>query len=296
MDLPFLTHLLNGLLMVAIPVGLGIYLTRRFRMGWRLWWIGAAAFILSQIGHIPFNWLINRLFQVGALPLPPTAWSLAFSAVFLGLSAGLWEELTNYAVFRWWAKDARSWRKGVLLGAGHGGLEAILLGIMVLYSFINLVAVRNIDMSTVVPASQLALAQQQVAAYWSAPWLASLLGAFERALTIPCQIAFSVLVMQAFTRGKFRWVWLAVLWHAVIDASTVYFSRIWAVYAWMPYAVEGLIGIAALISIGIIFAVRQPEPQPVETEEPVSMPAPILAPTLDPIAETTENLEKTRFN
>jgi uncharacterized membrane protein YhfC len=282
--------------MVAIPVGLGIYLTRRFRIGWRLWWIGAAAFILSQVGHIPFNWFINHLFQVGTLPLPPAAWNLAFSAVFLGLSAGLWEELTNYAVFRWWAKDARSWRKGVLLGAGHGGMEAILLGFLVLYSFINLAAVRNADLTQIIPASQLAQAQREVSAYWSAPWLSSLLGAVERALTIPCQIAFSVLVLQAFTRGKFRWVWLAVLWHAVIDASAVYFSRIWAGYPWMPYAVEGLIGIAALISIAIIFALRQPEPQPIETEELAPLPAPIPLPGLTPIAETSDNLDNTRFN
>jgi uncharacterized membrane protein YhfC len=294
MDLLLFTHLLNGLLMIAIPVGLAFYLTRRFRLGWRLWWIGAATFVLSQIGHIPFNWLLTRLFQSGVLPLPAVAWRPAFNAVVLGLSAGLWEELTRYAVYRWWAKDARSWNKGVLLGAGHGGIEAIILGLLVLYTFINMVALRNADLAQVVPASQLALAQQQVSTYWSSSWLMSILGAVERSFTIPCQIALSVLVLQAFTRGKFRWVWLAILWHAVLDASAVYFSVAWRAYPWWPYAIEGLIGIEALISIAIIFALRQPEPS--VPEEMAPLPAPVKEMVLIPLEETSENLDKTRYN
>jgi len=294
MDSFLFTHLLNGLLMVAIPIGLGFYLSRRFHLGWRLWWIGAATFVLSQIGHIPFNWLLTRLFQNGVLPLPPATWRLAFNAVVLGLSAGLWEELTRYAVYRWWAKDARSWNKGVLLGAGHGGIEAIILGGLVLYTFINMVALRNTDLAQVVPASQLALAQQQVSAYWSTSWLLSILGAVERTFTIPCQIAFSVLVLQAFTRGKFRWVWLAILWHATLDAAAVYFSVAWRAYPWWPYAVEGLVGIGALISLAIIFGLRQPEPA--VPEEMAPLPAPVNELILVPIEETSENLDKTRYH
>jgi uncharacterized membrane protein YhfC len=296
MDLLLFTNLLNGLLMTAIPIGLGFYLTRRFRLGWRLWWIGAATFVLSQIGHIPFNWLLTRLFQSGVLPLPPATWRLVFYAVVLGLSVGLWEELTRYAVYRWWAKDARSWNKGVLMGAGHGGIEAIILGVLVLYTFMNMVALRNTDLAQVVPASQLALAQQQVSAYWSSPWLLSILGAVERSFTIPCQIAFSVLVLQAFTRGKFRWVWLAVLWHAILDASAVYLLGVWAAYPWALYAIEGVIGVAALISLAIIFALRQPEPEPAAPEEMAPLPAPVNEPVLIPIEETFENLNKTRYN
>ena len=65
MDLLIITRLLNWLLMIGLPVGLGVYLTRRFRLGWRLWWIGAATFVLSQVGHIPFNWILTRLFALG---------------------------------------------------------------------------------------------------------------------------------------------------------------------------------------------------------------------------------------
>lgn len=202
MDLLLITHLLNGLLMVGLPVGLGFYLTRRFRLGWRLWWIGAATFILSQVGHLPFNWIFTRLFAMGTLPTPPVEWRLLFNATFLGLSAGLFEELARAAVYRWWADDARSWRKGVLLGAGHGGIEAIVLGVLVLTTLVNMLILRGPDAARLVPPEQMALVQQQVGEYWSAPWGLTLLGAVERSFTLIVHIALSVLVLQAFTRRQ----------------------------------------------------------------------------------------------
>ncbi len=293
-DILFITHALNGLLMVGMPIGLGIYLTRKFNLGWRLWFIGAAGFILSQVFHIPFNNALGGFFSSSVLPGIPANYRLLFNASWLGLSAGIFEETTRYLVMRYWARDARSWRKGVMLGAGHGGAEAIILGGLVLYAFLQLVAYRNADLSKLVPASQLAQAQAQVSAYWSTTWYNSLLGALERFFTIPVQVCFGVIVMQAFTRKHRYWVGLAILWHAVIDAAAVYGTGILNGYPWGVYAVEGIIGLTSLISVGIIFALRQPEP--VEPEivqaEPVQ---PVRLEAID-IEDTPDNLDNSRFN
>jgi len=294
MDLLFFTHFLNGFLMIAMPLALGFYLNHRWRLGWRLWGIGAVTFIISQIGHIPFNYFISWLFQKSFLPEPPVSWSPFFNPIFLGLSAGLFEELTRYIVFRWWAKDARSWRKGVLLGAGHGGTEAIILGAVTFYGFIQLVNLRNADLTHLFSASQLALAQQQVHNYWNVSWTFSLLGAVERFFTIPVQIALAVLVMQAVTRRQPLWVALAILCHAALDASAAYFSILWSAYPWGAYALEGLVGIAALISITIIFVLRQPEPVPA-AEPIVSNSIVNPAPVISEVEVTQEDADKTRF-
>jgi uncharacterized membrane protein YhfC len=209
------------------------------------------------------------------------------------LSAGLFEELSRAAVYRWWAKDARSWRKSVLMGAGHGGAEAIILGVLVFYTFIQMTAARGMDLSKVVPTSQLALAQQQITAYWSAPWPLTLLGAVERFFTIPCQIGFSVLVLQAFTRKQPVWIALAVLWHAFLDASVVYLSAQWSATTWGVYAIEGLVGVFALISIGFIFALRQPEPP--EPEVVLPAPAPLMDVGKVVLKDTQENIDNSRY-
>ena len=286
MDILFWAHLLNGLLMIAMPVGLAIYLTRRWKLGWGLWFIGAGTFILSQVGHIPFNSAAGALLNRTAMVNWFKPNQLIFNAIFLGLSAGLFEELFRYGMFRWWAKDARSWRKGVLAGAGHGGVEAIILGILVLYSFMQLAAYRNVDLATIVPAAQLEVAQGQITTYWSATWYASLLGALERFFTIPVQIAFSVIVMQTFTRKQWFWVWLAVLYHALIDASVVYLLQPLGMYG-----VEALAGGFAVLSVIIIFSLRQPEP---DNPQPVSV-SPMPMPKLEPMEETPDNLDNSKY-
>jgi uncharacterized membrane protein YhfC len=294
MDLLVLTHFLNGLLMVAIPVGLGIYLTRRFHLGWRIWLIGAATFILSQIGHIPFNQGLTLLFQRGILPSPPAEWRLPFNAVVLGLSAGLFEELARYGAYRWWAKEARSWRKGVLLGAGHGGAEALILGLLVLYAFAQMLALRGQDLSSLLgnqmTPAQIQALQAQLNVYWSAPWAATLFGALERAFTIPVQITLSVIVLQAFVRRQSRWVWLAVGWHALIDAASVYASNTIGIY-WT----EAVIALVALISLAILFALRRPEPEgEAESEQPDSTIK--TAEDLQEMDWTEKDLENSRYN
>jgi uncharacterized membrane protein YhfC len=260
MDVLFFVHLLNALLMIAMPLGLAIYLTRTWKLGWRLWFLGAATFVLSQVGHLPFLWLSSRILNAPSvvnvfLRMPPVG-PIIFNGVFVGLAAGLFEELFRYGMYRWWAKDARSWHTGLLTGAGHGGAEAIIFGGLALYSFFQMVAYRNIDLSAVIPAAQLPAAQAQVTTYWSAAWYDAFLPSFERLCTISIQISLAVLVLQTFTRKQWFWVWLAVLYHALIDFFTVpagagYFSK---------YGAEAIIGGFAVLSLVIIFALRRLEP------------------------------------
>jgi uncharacterized membrane protein YhfC len=287
MDILFGAHFLNGGLMIAMPVGLAIFLTVRWKLGARLWLIGAGTFILSQIGHIPFNALAGLVLnRTPLVNMTPEA-QLIFNAVFLGLSAGLFEELFRYGMFRWWAKDARSWRKGVLTGAGHGGAEAILLGTIVLYAFIQFASLRTADLSTLIPADQLALARQQVSAYWSMTWYDSLLGAVERLFAIPTQIALAVLVLQTFTRRQWFWVGLAILYHAALDAGAVYLA---ASQGALP--TEALAGGFAVLSLILLIVLRQPEPA-AENNPPPVHPAPPFSPK--PLEETPEKLDQTRY-
>lgn len=281
MEILIVTHFLNGFLMMAIPLGLAIWMAKAFKLSWRFWLVGAATFILSQVGHLPFNAGLTWLFQQKILPNPPVAWQLPFNAIVLGLSAGLWEEWANYFAMRWWAKDTRSWRRGLFFGAGHGGIEAIILGSMVLLTFFSMIAMRNLDLQSIIPAEQLELAQAQISEYWSLPWYASLLGAVERVFAMIFHLSASLLVMQTFIRRQWFWVWLAVLWHAVIDGTAV-----WVVSTWGAYAAEGVLAGMTLVSLGIIFALRQPEPP-----EPASEPPPAPPPLeLKPVSLTPEDI------
>lgn len=274
--------------MIGMPLGLAFYLTRKFQQGWRLFWIGAATFIFSQVLHIPFNALVSPVFsQFGFIALPVMVQSL-ISAVFLGLSAGIFEELSRYGMYRWIAKDARSWGRGLLAGAGHGGAEAIILGALALYAYIQYASLRYADLAAILPNGQLDAARAQINAYWSVPWYLSMLGAVERLFTIPIELACSLLVLQTFTRKQFWWVGLAILYHALVDGVSVI-----AVAIKIPaLGIEGIIGIFAIASLAIIYALRSREP----SEEKIPY-QPVAVPEFypKPVNETIENLDKTRY-
>jgi|GEM_PF-2832716 len=146
---------------------------------------------------------------------------------------------------------------GVLFGAGHGGAEALILGLIVLVNYAAMLIMRSLDLSALVPPEQLGLAQEQIAAYWSAPWPLTLLGAVERAFALACQIFMATLVMQVFLRGNLLWLFAAIGFHALIDASAVL-----ALQYVGPYGTEGVIAVFALISVLLTLALRRPEPQP----------------------------------
>ena len=286
------TYPFGILLVLAVVIGLGVYLTRKFNLGWRLFWIGGALFIISQVLHIPFNIALDRLFDRGLLPLPPEQYQLIFSAILLGLSAGLFEELIRYAGLRWWAKDARSWSKGLLFGAGWGGMEAIIFFVVImLLNYIIMMALRTVDFSTLLPPEQLIPLQQGLDIFWGVSWYDSLLGALERILVLPIQMAMTILVLQVFLRKQSRWLWFAIAWHALLDAVAVLSVRQWG-----AYATEGIIAIFTLLSIGIIFLLRSEEP---EDESDDLIPGgngglePIMLP---PIEENEEKIDGTRYS
>jgi uncharacterized membrane protein YhfC len=122
--------------------------------------------------------------------------------------------------------------------------------------------------------------------YWSASWYASLLGALERLFSIPCQIAMAVMVMQVFTRKHIHWLFLAIGYHALLDASAVVNIKYIGVY-WTEAVVAGF----ALLSLVLIFLLRQPEP----AEDISSVTSVMTLSMPEPPEETLENLEKTRY-
>ena len=287
MDIHILTYLINGLLMIALPIGLTIYLTHKFRLGWRLFWIGAGTLIFSQILHIPFNALANPLFVSDKYFTLPMIWQNIFLAIFLGLSAGIFEELSRYMMYRWWAKDARSWSAGLLAGAGHGGIEAIILGLLVLYGYVQMMLLRGMDIATIATPEKVELVKNQIQAYWSAPWYFTLLGAIERLFTIPLHLACSILVLQTFRRKNSWWLIIAILFHAFMDGVAVYMLRIGS----SAFTIEGIIGIFAVISIGIVLLLKGREPD-VMIEISNTIQSKLI---IESVNETHDNLDRTQY-
>lgn len=248
---------LNAVSMIGLPVLLCFFLARRFGVGWGLAGAGALTFVGSQVVHLPLLWGLTALFTHGILPAPPAEWKLITNAIVLGLAAGVCEEIARYLVYRGWLKSARSWKEALMLGAGHGGIEAMVVGALAALTVVNIYLLSQIDLSTLpLNAEQLATTRQQLDQFLSAPWYAHLLGAVERLFAITFHLSAAVLVLQALTRRNSLWLAAAILWHTAIDAVAVY-----AVGTWGPYWTEVILGVIILpVSFGLIFAFRDSRP------------------------------------
>jgi uncharacterized membrane protein YhfC len=291
----YILYPLNTLLMIGMPIALAIWLSRKTRAPWMLFGVGAVTFIGSQLVHLPLNWGLTALFKALQPNPQPQWWHLPFNAIVLGLTAGLCEETARYFGYRWLAKKARCWRDALMLGTGHGGTEAIILGALAGLSFVSLVAARQMDLASQgLTGETLARAQEQITAYWSAPWYMAILGAVERLLALPIQVSLAVLVLQMFTRSDWRWLIVAMGYHLAVDAMAV----VGVQSHWPALVIEATLVPFALISLGIIFCLRPrgeplipPEPEPVLVPGASQSPRPASS----RVADTSRQIDHSRY-
>jgi uncharacterized membrane protein YhfC len=273
--------------MLILPLFVGWFIHYQRQARWGLFFIGVVGFVLSQILHIPFNWLIVNQFEL--LPSDVTILSnLIIVALFYGLSAGVFEEVTRYLIYRFWAKDARTWGRGLMVGSGWGGIESMLLGILLLINSIALALMSQGFLLDLIPIEQEGLLAEQIQAMVSLPWYESMLGSLERLFAISLQLSLSLMVMQVFTRKKLWWLWVAVGWHTLIDATAVFAQVYWK----NAYLTEAIVAAYALISLGIIYWLREPEP--IEPElEPLPLPDPV---EFLEIRATSDALDRSKYS
>jgi uncharacterized membrane protein YhfC len=232
-----IVRLLDAGLMIGLPLSLGLVVARRYGVGWVLFGWGAVTFIGSQVVHLPLLHALTLAFRDVTGPTVRTH-ALLVDAVILGLAAGVCEEGARYVGYRYLAPGARRWEQGVMLGIGHGGTEAIVLGLIAALAAVRIMA------GAPGPAEP------------GSP-LAPLLGAVERLFAITNHLALSVMVLQVFVRRSLLWLAAAVGWHAVLDGSTVYFaSRLPAL------TLEAVLGGFALVALAVLVALRPRQGRP----------------------------------
>lgn len=280
-------YIMGTLAMIGLPLVLATVLARRRQADWGLFGIGAATFAGSQVLHIPFNMVVER---AGVLPEDLSVLSnLLLVSLFLGLSAGFFEEGARALAYRFWARDARDWRAGLMLGAGHGGIEAMILGLLALVNTVALFGLHEGYFNTLVPPEQMPLVQAQAQALLDANWIDALLAPAERVFALTAHLSLSLLVLQSFRRGQGRWLGAAIAWHALLDAVAVF-----ATVRWNVYVAEGAVALFALASAGIIFWLRPAAAvAPAETEVPAEAPPVAIEPV--EVELTAEKLEQSRF-
>ncbi len=264
---------LAGTFNVVFPLVLGWWIIRKRHTSWKLFGVGVVTFICSQIFHLPVVAGLNVLFNSEAMPSIDPSFAPFFNAIVLGLLAGLFEETARWVGYKLLKERGNSLGAALTLGAGHGGIEAIAIGAIVLFTLVSMLSLQAIDSgSLALPADQMEAVQQQLQVYFSAPWYMPLAGAVERISAVALHISLSILVWLSFARRNALWFWGAILYHALVDGLTV----VAVSFGMSIWILEGLLIITSFAMLMLIYRLarqvdqqRKPAPAALVGEVPV---------------------------
>jgi uncharacterized membrane protein YhfC len=237
---------------IGLPVTLALIVTRRFKVAWIVVLTGVLTFIGSQVVHIPLLQIPALLQKAGVAISLPSQWPIWAYALYLGLFAGLCEETARLIGFKILKGKAKDFKGGMALGIGHGGVESVIIGCVVLVSLIAAL-LYNPKAQLAMGVSQEAIngVQAQMAAFWSTPWHLPLAGAVERITAVSSHLLMTMLVWKTVMRGKAWGYPLAVLYHTVLDGTSVWLTTL-GLTAWQ---IEGCLAFFMVLSLVLLWRI-----------------------------------------
>ncbi len=241
----------SAVLSAAIPAALLLYFKKKKKADILPFFIGCAVFILfALVIEGAINSLLFSSPAGAAIQSKPLLLALVG-----GLMAGLFEETGRFAAFRTVLRGRReNDANSLMYGAGHGGIEAMLvLGASMITNIVFATAINSGGASlSALTAGAPEETLKAIGQLADVPSWTFLLGIIERCLAITLHIALSVIVWFGAKEPGKLWLYpLAIALHALTDAAAVF-----AASAGVPtFAVEGIVALctlaAALIALSV---------------------------------------------
>ncbi len=201
----FVGLLFGVVICFGVPIGGVVMLGRRKKGMGKAFLPGALAFVISQLLiRIPLlKFVLPQYAWYGVLQLNPWTYGL-----FLGLTAGLFEETARWIAICFFLKGKQEREHGLAFGLGHGGIEAIVLvGVPLL-------------------GAALQLFTDKAALPFVGAGSLFIIG-IERLFAITFHVGASLLVMYGVRRRKPFFLLAAIFLHTLLDAAVVILPAVW---------------------------------------------------------------------
>ncbi len=200
---------ISGLLSLFAPLIFFSYFKNFGKIRYKTVLVGALTwFITTQILEKGFHLVVLNNSLISQIP-----WVFV---VYGALTAGVFEEVARYIVFKSFLKKYDEWIDGVGYGIGHGGTEAVVIGaataVFLLFAA-NLINSDQLAQLYLPPAS---LTSVQNTLINTPSWVFLLMGV-ERLAAMVIQIALSLIVLYSVKAHRASFLFLAILLHALFD-------------------------------------------------------------------------------
>lgn len=218
--------IIQVIILFISPIAFGFWLKRRLKLSWMLFFGGALAFSVS--------WIVTAL-----LPMPAEAGLLITSIA---------QMVVLYLVYRFFLNTVRTEREALMVGAGLGGIELLILVVFVILptftqmrnlrdasdeTLIDLAARTNGITAEEVEPSDVDELRESIDDYWSTPWYGPVVQAIPILTTLPIQTALAVIVLGAVTGNSLQPLFGAMALHFLSKSLPVFASFVGGIVAWL---------------------------------------------------------------
>lgn len=209
------------IVLFAVPVGIGLWFNRRWGLSWRLFFGGALAFVAA--------WVVTSFLQLGGV---------------LGLMASSTTEIgALYLVYRYQLKTVKTEKEALMVGAGLGGIELILMSVLAVLALLQMTPLRDATDDAIIelaaqlkniPTEEVELGdidevRDLVDSYWNRPAYEPLLMVIQPLSFLPIQMVLAIITLGALIHQNLRPLLGAMSIHfltRVIPAYGAYYGGI----------------------------------------------------------------------
>lgn len=187
--------ILSVIISAVIPILMFVYYIFYKKQGLKPFIVGILVFFISQtILRLPLlSYVLPNQLWYMRLSLNPYLYS-----IFLGLTAGIFEEIGRYIGFKYFLKNNQKYSDGLSFGFGHWAVEAMLIvGINAVALLFNPNLVEGLGLNTT---------------------NAFLMG-LERLFVMSVHVGLSMVVLYGIRLNKISYLFVAIILHGIIDSG-----------------------------------------------------------------------------
>ncbi len=209
----FVAFVTAGALTIASVIVFATLIAKRTRASWKYWLYGAVVFVVFQ-GVLRLPWLIPLNILLRDVLRSSVVALVGFTA-FAALTAALFERGGQWILFwKFVRPEERTAANALMIGAGHGGIEAFFIGLLLALQGANYLLLFALPPELLKGQEQ--VVAQAKAVFAQLAWWSPFMGMWERLSTQVFQIAATFLVWHSFRFGA-KWFRLAIAAHFGAD-------------------------------------------------------------------------------
>ncbi|MCA9579064.1 MAG: YhfC family glutamic-type intramembrane protease [Polyangiales bacterium] len=203
-------------------------LVRREPLPWALFGAGMLAFVFAEVAQMGASNLLASLQAEQLVPVPTREGARRVSFILIGVFTGLTLEPLRWFVLSRYTPGYRSQRAALLVGAGAGAMEGILMGAVVLIMLVLALVFHGETLDSLTAAGLSGRAAikvgLRVVAWWDSSPLGAILAAAEALVRLAFQVGCTCVVMVGVRRRAPGWLLLAVLTDAAYEVANAWAS------------------------------------------------------------------------